>query len=66
MDIALIVTIVAGAIGATWTLAWKIGDGTRRLEDAFRTHAAEDAASFKEIKDNVVQLKARNKTRGRS
>lgn len=60
MDIALIITIALAAIGATWTLCWKLSG----IESAFREHAAADAANFKEIRDNVVQLKAR-KNRGR-
>jgi hypothetical protein len=58
-SIPLIVTIVVAAVGATWALRTALGG----LEAAFKEHAAQDAASFKEINNNVVQLKARQKRR---
>jgi hypothetical protein len=59
MDIAVIITIVLAAVGATWTLCWKLSG----IESAFKEHAASDVAGFKALNDNVVQLKARTRKR---
>ena len=56
---ALVVSIVGAAIGATWVLRSKLSD----VAEALREHAASDAANLKEIKDNVVQLRARSRRR---
>jgi hypothetical protein len=61
MDIALIVTIVGAAAGATWVLRSAISTAGERASDALKAHAAEDAANFKELRDNVVQLKGRTR-----
>ncbi len=55
MDIGVIVTIIVSAVGATWALRSALGG----VESALKEHAAEDAANFKDLRDNVVQLKSR-------
>ena len=55
MDIGVCITIVVAAVGVSWTLRTALGN----VESALKVHAAEDAANFKELRDNVVQLKGR-------
>ncbi len=57
--IALIGTLLASAVTATWVLRSKLGS----IETALESHAASDAANFKELGNKVIKLEGRTKRR---